>query len=208
MLFTIGTTDERGWMERHERADDLVQLTGLISEEVGLRLLELAATVPNDEAVVEIGSFKGKSTCYLATGYTGSAGVFAVDPWDLPGNANGKHKFASLDVLVTFHFQIAEMGLSTKVRPIRQFSREAAAEWNPKLRIGMLFIDGSHLYDDVRLDFDAWSPFVAADGIIAFDDYQTAKNPGVTRFVDELRQGEACYDWDDTIPPLIASRKR
>lgn len=179
-------------------------LDGLITHATGMRLAELAAAVPHRFAIVEIGSFKGKSGCYLGAGARAGneAHVFCVDPWDLDGNVYGKHGFTDPQVQRTFIRQRDELGLTFTVTPIQAFSLEAAAEWETP--IGLLYIDGDHEYDSVKADFEAWLPHVPLEGVVAFDDYGT-RNKGVTRFVDEL----AGYGWHvdlDTLPLAICTR--
>ena len=149
---------------------------------------------------MEVGSFKGKSSCYLAEGARTGRGahVYAVDPWDLPGNPAGKHGYD--DAYGSFVAQVASLGLTDRVTPIRAFSKDAAASWGGP-RIGLLFIDGSHVYQDVRDDFEAWSPHLAPGAVVVFDDYDTKPNPGVRRYVEELGG-----TWDLSTPPLAIRR--
>jgi predicted O-methyltransferase YrrM len=166
---------------------NLSDLSGLIPHDEGMELLRLAQTIPSQNAIVEIGSYKGKSTCYLAAGryMSGMAGglVYAVDPWDLPGNPYGKHGFSAPEVRTIFKRQVESLGFDEIVRPIRGFSVDVAAEWlnGP---IGMLFIDGDHSEAAVRADLNAWLPYVVNGGIVAFDDFDTPRNPGVRKVVD------------------------
>ena len=68
-------------------AEKLAALEGLISPAVGKELARLAFLTAPEKAIVEIGSYRGKSTCYLASGavsqfvdrYDIPAHVFAVD---------------------------------------------------------------------------------------------------------------------------------
>lgn len=174
-----------------QRAAKLAGLRGLVSEATGRRLAELASTVRADHAIVEIGSFCGKSTCYLAEGSRLGHGaiVVAVDPWDLDGNIAGKHDFTAPAVRSTFVAQVLELDLGGLVEARRGFSREVAADWSGE--IGLLFVDGSHELEDVSADFFAWAPFVVSGGTVAFDDYGTPRNPGVAQFVDELLEGDS-----------------
>jgi predicted O-methyltransferase YrrM len=199
-----------------DRRAVLADLDGLISETVGLRLAELAASVPSEHAVVEIGAYKGKSTCYLAEGarIAGSV-VVAVDPWKLPGNTPGRFHFT--EARPAFEAQVERVGLGDWIVAVTAFSTVAASGWvraTGGRPIGLLYIDGSHLYADVRADFEAWFPHVANGGLIVFDDYDTPKNPGVKRFVDELRADDALRApdslqlWDFFTPPLAIVRKR
>jgi predicted O-methyltransferase YrrM len=192
------------------RRELLASLDGLISEGVGLRLMELAASVAAEQAIVEIGSFKGKSTCYLAEGSRqgSGTGVWAIDPWELPGNEPGRHRFDQ--ARPAFEEQVSRAGLRDWIIAIPAFSTVAAASWTRGTGgrpIGMLYIDGSHLYADVRADFEAWLPLLVDGGIIAFDDYRTPRNPGVERFVDELHAGDTLVGWDFFTPPLAIARK-
>ena len=165
----------------------LDDLQGLITPEIGAVLQELAGTVPADQAIVEIGSFKGKSTAYLATGSRDGFGapVFAVDPWDLPGNVYGKHGYSAPIVREQFEAQLRQVRLLSRVTAIRGFSTEVAASWSGP-PIGLLFIDGDHEEPSVRADIDAWTPHLAATHIVAFDDIDTRRNPGVRAVVDTL----------------------
>jgi hypothetical protein len=55
-----------------------------------------------------------------------------------------------------------------RVDPIRMMSTDAVAEVAGP--IDLLFIDGSHVYEDVRRDYEDWAPKVRAGGCIAFHD--------------------------------------
>lgn len=188
----------------------LASLRGLVSEAVGLRLAALAAAVTPPHVIVEIGSFRGKSTCYLAAGARAGARarVYAVDPWDLPGNVTGKHGYAEPATRAVFEAQVAAAKLTRRITPIQAFSTDVAAGWGTVRRpIGLLFLDGSHLEVDVRQDLIAWRPhLVDPGGWIVFDDYRTRKNPGVTAVVDALQQ-EPGWVWDVDTPPLAIGRR-
>lgn len=61
---------------------------------------------------------------------------------------------------------------------------EAAARHAP---YSMLFIDGTHTYENTREDFEHYEPMVASGGVIAIHDVNAIFYPYVSRFVDELR---------------------
>ncbi len=166
---------------------NLSEVKGLITPDIGRVLHDLAAEVPANRAIVEIGSFKGMSTAHLAQGAKDGHGakVFAVDPWDLPGNVYGKHGYSAPIVREEFERQLRAVRLWSKVTPIQDFSAGAAAEWHGP-PIGLLFIDGDHDEKSVRADVEAWSPHLADEHVLAFDDIDTPRNPGVRRVVDTL----------------------
>jgi predicted O-methyltransferase YrrM len=186
-----------------ERRACLAGLEGLISEEVGLTLARLASEVHLQRCIVEIGSYRGKSTAYLAAGALAGleAPVFAVDPWDLPGNVTGRFGFAAEDTRRAFRRQLEEVGVEHHVTAFRGFSRDLAKHWQRP--IGLLYIDGSHTEKDVRNDWLQWKRWLAPNAVVAFDDYRTPRNPGVAVVVDELRRSIRKAVWTEGPAPLI-----
>lgn len=162
-------------------------LSGLIDDDQGNVLRYLASQVPARHAVVEIGSFRGKSTSFLADGSRlgNGAPVYAVDPWDLPGNPYGKHGFSAPEVRESFESQLRSCRLWSRVNPVQAFSTVAASNYQGP-EIGLLYIDGDHEEHAVRNDIRAWSPHLADEHTLVFDDLDTARNPGVRVVVDEL----------------------
>jgi len=190
------------------RRQALAKLEGLVSEEVGLRLADLAASVPEESAIVEIGSYKGRSSCYLAEGARVGLGalIYCIEAWDSPGNVSGRFRYADRATRLAFEQQVESMGLTDRITAIQGFSHEVVRRW--RRQIGLLFIDGSHRYEDVRADFEAWAPYIVPGGWLAFDDY-APKNRGVMRLVDKLKRNDPRWqDWDFDTPPLAIARRK
>jgi predicted O-methyltransferase YrrM len=169
---------------------DQVSATGFLTAEEGYALLLLAQHGPGNGSVVEIGSFLGRSTCFLALGAFrgGKQPVTAVDHFGgSPEHQVGQpHESEVLKAEGTtfgqFLRNLRQAGVFDHVRPIRASSIEAASHWSEPIRL--LFIDGDHSYEASRADFEAWSPFVEEEGLIAFHDVD--QWAGVTRFYAEL----------------------
>jgi hypothetical protein len=127
------------------------------------------------------------STCHLAAGARDGNGahVWAVDPWDLPGNVYGKHGYSAPIVREEFERQLRAMRLWSRVTPVQAFSKIAAADWTGP-EIGLLYIDADHSEQAIRADVFAWSPHLAVGHTLAFDDLDTPRNPGVRVVVEEL----------------------
>lgn len=173
--------------------EELYDLEGLVPDEVCKTLYDLASVVPPDQAIVEIGSYKGKSTCFLAAGAQNGAGarVWAVDPWDLHGNVTGRFGFAEATTRQAFGRQIDAAGLRDRITAIRGFSVNVARKWSGP-PIGLLYIDGDHREAAVRADWKAWKRHLAEGATVVFDDLDTPKNPGVRVVVDELAEVLGC----------------
>jgi predicted O-methyltransferase YrrM len=147
----------------------LQHVDGWLSPHEARLLYEIARLVPVSGDIVEIGSWKGKSTIALAFGIHSSRysrTIAAVDPHEgivLPGQ---KQRMES--TRVAFINNIRAAGVQDKVRPYVMTSRQAANKWNKS--VAVLFIDGIHDYQHAKEDFELWAPFVANKGIIAFHD--------------------------------------
>jgi predicted O-methyltransferase YrrM len=115
--------------------------------------------------IVEIGSWKGGATVYLAKGLKNkNRRVYAVDPQeDDPHNP-----ICSRDNFTYFMENIRGNNCSKFVIPIRHKSCDAVKCFNRK--IGLLFIDGLHDYQNVYQDYMTWEPKIIENGIIAFHD--------------------------------------
>jgi predicted O-methyltransferase YrrM len=138
---------------------------GWLTDLEGATLFQLAARCSGRGAIVEIGSWKGKSTIWLAHGSrSGNASrVYAVDP-------HGGHAAAAPDqgTFQEFERNLAEFQAQELVTPIVATSAEAAADFNHPIEL--LFIDGAHAYDLVKLDFELWAPKVINGGMIVLHD--------------------------------------
>lgn len=184
--------------------EKLAALDGHLTQKEGRRLAELAKLVRAEHAIVEVGSFKGKSACFLGIGSKlgNAAPVYAVDLWELHSDP----KYASPDVFRRWCEQIDGMKLKDFVTPIRSESSEFSPLFSHP--IGLLFIDGDHSYDAVARDFSSWSSKVVEGGVVAFHDYRKRRvGQGVTQFVDELLARSPEWTWEGIVDSLLVMRK-
>lgn len=155
-----------------------------------------ACRVPAGGCVVEIGSWVGVGTCYLAAGLRAAGGgrVYAVDtfkgttldPKSQPAWAASVAKMGG-STLPLLRAHVRRFGLEGLVTPIESPSAAAAAGYDGP-PIDLLYVDGDHVYEAVRADFEAWWPKVRPGGLVMFHDYDE-RHPGVRRFVDEALMG-------------------
>jgi MMP 1-O-methyltransferase len=133
-------------------------------------------------SVVEIGSWKGKSTVWLAKACQTINGgpVYAIDP-HVGGPSYDDLGYKGVNTETEFRENIAAAGVSSIIIPWVMPSSQALLQWqNP---IGFLWIDGDHSYEGVSADFYGWSQHVREGGIIAFHD--TYHEEGVRQLVDD-----------------------
>jgi MMP 1-O-methyltransferase len=143
---------------------------GWLSNEEGEALYELARECTGRGVIVEIGSWKGKSTICLGLGSRAGNGVriFAVDP-----HADYRHG--------EFKDNIERAGIADLVTPVKGLSQDVVEDFDEPIEL--LFVDGSHEEADVRHDFETWVPKVVERGTVAFHD--TTWHSGVRKVVAE-----------------------
>lgn len=154
---------------------------GWLSPREGRLLHTLAKACSQRGAIVEIGSYLGKSTIFLALGARagGGARVYAIDPHTgSPEHRTGPNPVWTFDA---FMGNLHSAGVQDQVVPLVMSSTDAARGFPAPVEL--LFIDGNHAWESVRQDFDAWFPHVAGGGVIALHD--TIKWAGPRRVARE-----------------------
>jgi hypothetical protein len=165
-----------------EFGETLKSIRGSISTEEGTRLRELAAGV-TEGVIVEVGSWRGRSTYALSTGAKegGNAPVFAIDPHEqFDGIFGGE--FGPPDRRA-FYRNMLRTGSWDNVRLVNLSSDVVTPGWTRP--VGMLWIDGDHTYEGVKRDVDCWVPFLLPGAPLVLDD-TTNRRGGPHRLIREL----------------------
>jgi len=156
------------------------KVEGLLEEKEGEFLYNMAKACKDKEGViVEVGSWKGRSTICLGKG--SKAGnkvkIYSIDPHrNTPTHKDLRQSQTDED----FRKNIQAAGVSELITSIIQTSAEAAKAFNQTVQF--LFIDAEHDYESVKLDFLSWYTKVAYGGIIAFHDHIFC---GVRKVIEE-----------------------
>ncbi len=160
-----------------EVSDVIASIDGWLTDREVEFLFRMAHRCPPQAAILEIGSFKGKSTVCLAKGSQAGpqAKVYAVDPH--VGSIEQSMWLGGGSSLEEFERNIARAGVDDLVVPIVKTSQLAADGWDRP--IGFLWIDGDHSYQGATLDFDLFSGWVVEGGTIAFHDATQGDLPRV-----------------------------
>jgi len=168
--------------------DFITRIEGWLSNVEQVGLMHIPQAVDHLEgAIVEIGSFKGKSTVCLGCGSKlltmSKKPIVAIDPFGLPSE-HYQFGWCGDEYFDAFWRNITQADLQNFVLPIRKFSTEAYDEC-PR-HIAALFIDGDHSYEGVAHDIRNYSSRLVKGGLIAFHDYSNPQFPDVKRAVDDL----------------------
>jgi predicted O-methyltransferase YrrM len=164
-----------------------------------LVLLQSALELPQGFTAVEIGSYLGASTAFLAFAALQRAGyVHAVDPWsnEAMGAEGERDTFAEFtrNTEPFKHYVVAHRGKSDEV-----FARSGA------IPCDLLFVDGDHSYEAVCTDLRTWLPSLKPGGILAMHDID---HPPVKKAFDELVPAAQLTGAPQVVGRLLVARVR
>ena len=131
---------------------------------------------PDQSHFVEVGSYKGRSSAFMAVeiALSGKQIQFdCVDTWEGSKEHQQGQAFEDLDVVESRLFDVFTKNMEpvkSLYRPVRMTSVEAAKTYQDQ-SLDFVFIDAAHDYENVLADILAWAPKVKSQGIISGHDW-------------------------------------
>ncbi|MEA2271544.1 MAG: hypothetical protein QOI98_252 [Solirubrobacteraceae bacterium] len=150
-----------------------LRLDGAMSPAELAFLYDVARSMPEDALVVEVGSFKGRSSVAICEGLSQVPGArfVAVDPWRRIRMTDSElYEPGAPDEDEIYRRFVRNTGPYDFVKPMRMTSLEAAPEF-ADASVDWLFVDGDHSFDAVRADLRAWYPKVKLLGLVSGHDH-------------------------------------
>jgi len=135
------------------------------------RVAARAAAVPAGGRIVEIGSFRGRSTIAIARSANPETEIMAIDPH--AGNDRGPQEIdgyaeAAAEDSEVFLANLDRAGVRERVCYVRKFSHEAVGDVTGP--IDLLHIDGAHRLGPARDDIRHWGARVVPGGAMLIHD--------------------------------------
>lgn len=120
--------------------------------------------------VIEIGSWLGCSTRFLANAIPANGKLYAIDTW----RGSPEEEVHQKDPRLTYLYQqflsnVIHAELTEKIVPFRMSSVEAARALNVKA--DLIYLDGAHDTASVYQDIIGWYPHLKEGGIMCGDDW-------------------------------------
>jgi hypothetical protein len=155
---------------------------GMISFEEATLLYNLARELAHG-CIVELGSYRGRSTVALGRGSLDghAVPVYAIEPHEkFRGVLGGEFGVADRGA---FYQAMLDTGCYRIVRLINLSSQYVTPNWDKN--VALLWIDGDHTYTAVKRDVQCWLPHLTSDAKVVFDD-STNPELGPKQVVEEL----------------------
>lgn len=158
-------------------SNQVYSIEGFLSADEAELLYRLATEIPENGNIVEIGSYRGKSTVCLGLGARwAKANVWAIDPHeDYQVNAQTHYGMENHAALLR---NLLDFGVAETVRVVALPSENVVEGW--PYQADLIWIDGSHQYNDVWCDLVSWHLNLSSNGKLALHD-TNAHFPGVDK---------------------------
>lgn len=172
-----------------------IQLAATAKSDGNVRLSELAllalaaAAAPAGSAIVEIGTFDGRTALNLAINAQSGVSIATLDlPADQPsalGIEPSERQYVDKPEPGMRLRACAPPWRADAARVTQLYGDSATFDWSPHVgRAGLVFVDGSHAYDYAKKDSETALGLARPGGIVLWHDYGVW--PGVTQALEEL----------------------
>jgi predicted O-methyltransferase YrrM len=173
---------------------DLEDVEGWLSDDQAERLAARAAAVPAGATIVEIGSFRGRSTIVLARCAPPDARVVAIDPH--AGGDRGPREIAADAARgeadhAAFTANLRQAGVADRVRHVRRPSQAALGDVSGA--IDLLYVDGAHRFGPALQDLARWGARVRPGGTMLVHDAFSSVGVTLAILVRLLVGGQFAY---------------
>lgn len=148
--------------------------THLTNDEL-CRLYKLGLSLSYNSTIVEIGSYLGSSSCFLASAAKKRKSILhCIDTWENHEMSEGYRETLE-------EFRKNTFSLEKYIEIHKGYSFDISKIFN--LKIDMIFFDGGHSYETIKTDWENWSPKLKRGGIVVFHDIGWAE--GVNKVIEE-----------------------
>ena len=187
-------------------------LKGFMPQHEGVALQKWSAIFSLHGSVVEIGTYGGKSSLYLASGAKKNDQiVFTIDhhygseehqiDQEYFDESNYDKSLGRVNTVPLLQKNLSKLKEINNVIPLIGDANLVSRFW--QMKIGLLFIDGSHTKKSAENDFNNWQEKIVCGGALVIHDiYENPEEGGQAPyeiFQLALKSGYELFDREDTI---------
>lgn len=186
-----------------------INIDGWLTPAEAKGLFEVAAVAGTDATVLEIGSWKGKSTWCIAHGLQKGT-IHCIDPFNAAGEEGSVQIYEKMkgrkSLLDQFKQNMSAAPAGVNVVVHQGYSSDFTGVVKG---IDFLFIDGDHSIDGCKYDFEHFQQDVKSNGFIAFHDYYPDRHDlGPTWVVDNMLKDNPAYTHYQNYDSLCVYKKK
>lgn len=184
----------------------VADVEGWLTDDQVAELHRAGRAVPPGGRIVEIGSFRGRSTIVLASAAPPGVDVFAIDPH--AGNDRGPQELEGFAEQAAadheaFRRNLESAGVAGRVTHLREYSDRAHQRLPDP--IDVLFVDGAHRFAPALADLRDWGDRVAPGGRMLVHD--AFSSVGVTSAILVHLLASATWRYEGRIGSLARYRR-
>lgn len=184
-------------------------IEGWLTDKEAYGLYSIARQVKNNGIIVEIGSWKGKSTYCIAKGLKNGK-IFAIDPFNADGEPGSKETYeetkGDIPLIEQFKTTMNRHSLLNKIEILKGYSSQFIDKF---IQIDFLFIDGNHSIEGCDFDYLNYSPLIKKSGFIALHDYYPQREDlGPTWVIKNRLQNDTNFKFIRQFDSLWVARKK
>jgi len=132
--------------------------------------------------ILEIGSYEGSSACFFSDNVLDNplSTLECVDPFDTSDPMNSVYKNMEL----CFKYNVSKSKNAAKITLHKDYSNNYFK--NNKKTYNFIYVDGSHLDEDIESDMENSFRFLRKHGIMWMDDYLGGETGSIKRTMDKF----------------------
>jgi predicted O-methyltransferase YrrM len=158
---------------------------------------EMVNRFPSGSHFVEIGSWKGKSSAYMAVEIANSKKSIqfdCIDPWP-SYKSSGEYFETYKNLYETFLNNVEPV--KDYINPIRATSMESVENYQDN-SLDFVFIDGNHEYEYVFNDIKHWISKIKSGGVLSGHDYHSPEviNAVSDNNLNNIISREGCWFYE------------
>lgn len=140
------------------------------------------------QVVIEIGSWLGNSTIFMAQRLPAGAQLYAIDHFE--GSPEHYQDSSLASFLPTLYDQflsnVIHAGVASTIIPIKQSSEQAFNFLKGNIKADLIYIDAAHDTQSVYKDITMYAQLLEEDGVLCGDDWQwDSVKAAVMRYAQE-----------------------
>ncbi len=183
---TCGATYDKICVPCTEKSEDLTlwrahAVDGWFNADEGAWLAAQVKGLPPNSKVLEVGSWHGRSSRFIADNLSDGSQCICVDSWNGSSGEPDAHLTAQQREGDHAHSwwwcNLHEHIVAGRVIPMREHSANAAETLGHLIEKGemekfdLIFIDGDHSAEGIKTDVEAWLPLLKEGGLLCGHDY-------------------------------------